>query len=332
MDVPTAVCRLPGCGGPSSSVCINGLAFDECPNVRPEAEVEVTSGSSEPAPDVVSTGRSAALSLAEADAFLRSDGGTLLAVIAGPDVGKTTLIATIYELARRGGLQGLGFAGSETIRGLEERCFLSRAASERDEADTQRTPTGVGVVFVHLRLALPGGRRMNLLLSDRSGEHFDDAVDEPGRFGEFVELRRADGILLLLDAERLERSHHAEIANVRKLMLAMSHAELLTGRAIHLVITKADRLDGEARFAVVNQRAQALVDEFGRRFSSVVVRLHFTFCRAAAGSSTFGRGVGELVIANVPAEIPRRFVTKLFSPTGGGGTALDRLMHAVSAQ
>ncbi len=55
---------------------------------------------------------------------------TLLYVVAGPhESGKTTLIASIWELFSISSLADFIFAGSKTLAGLERRCHYSRTSS-----------------------------------------------------------------------------------------------------------------------------------------------------------------------------------------------------------
>ena len=65
------------------------------------------------------------MSAEEADAFLRMRRAQVIALVGGNDVGKTTLLASLYELAHRDMLRDCRFAGSETLRAFEARCFLS---------------------------------------------------------------------------------------------------------------------------------------------------------------------------------------------------------------
>lgn len=323
---PTRGCRLPGCGGPAQGVCINDLPFDECPDVVPIGDV---AGQVEEraAPDMVVTGRTVAMSLAEADAFLRANGGTLLALVAPPGTGKTTLSATIYELALRERLIGLGFAGSETITAFEERCFLSRLSSPTDEPETLRTPGSAPVAFLHIALALDDGRRLELLLTDRSGEHFDEALNQPERFGQFPEFGRADAVLMLVDAARLDRAHHAEVNQVRKLVIGLGQAGRLDNRRLVLVVTKSDKVPAD-RWAVVEERIDKLREDSARRAPTADISIHYTACRARPGSAEVGEGIGDLILANVATPGAREFSTTLWNP-GSGGTPLDRLQFTV---
>jgi hypothetical protein len=319
IDLATARCAQPGCGGPISGVCINQIPFDECPNViASDDAISEPLVVSDAAPDLIATGRTGELSLEEADAFLRSNGGIVIAIVAGPEAGKTTLAAAIYELLYRGRLEGFGFAGSETIKGFEERTFDSRVASEELKATTLRTPRAGPMIFLHLKLSVPDGRIVDLLLSDRSGEHFDRALDAPAQFGDFKEVERSDVLL---------KNHQIEIARLRKLVIALTQAGHLTGKIVHAVVTKADLLTGETDLPIVKQRAKIVVDELARRSPTAVVKLHVTGCRPIKGAAVFGNGIRPLLEALIPKTEVREFRTTYWNP-GTGGTALDKLMFA----
>lgn len=332
-DLSQEVCRQPGCGGPVSGVCINQLSFDECPDVIASVDVEPTEATpGEAEPDTVSTGRTGVLSSEEADAFLRAHGGLVVAVVAAPDAGKTTLASAIYDLLRRDLLNGFGFAGSETIKGLEERCFDSRVASGEDRPVTLRTPRASPLNFIHLKIAVPDGRQLNFLLSDRSGEHFDRALNTPAQFAEFHEIGRADAIMLLVDGQKLATSHQAEVAGARKLIMALAQAGYLANKTIHLVVTKTDLIDGASHRAAVEQRAAALAQEVQRRGEKTLLEVHLIACRARKGQSSFGEGVHRLIAANVPKISDRSFVTTCWTPNTKSTSSLDRLMFVTRWQ
>ena len=192
MDLDAYTCRVPGCKGPRSGVCINGLSFDECPDVIPiedAVQTEDVRAIAETLPnagEMVQTGGVSSLDAAACDALLRARGGTVVGVVAGPEVGKTTMIATMYELIHRGRMPAFRFAGSETLRGYEERCHLARMASNGVSSDTPRTPTSAKLSFTHLRLATSSGIK-DVIFSDRSGEHFDNVLASPsGIVGTFT--------------------------------------------------------------------------------------------------------------------------------------------------
>jgi len=244
---------------------------------------------------MIATGGARSLDAAACDALLRARGGTVVGIVAGPEVGKTTMIATMYELVHRGRMKSFKFAGSETLRGYEERCHLARMSSNGAKADTTRTRTADQLSFTHLRLATSSGIK-DIIFSDRSGEHFDNVLDRPSEIFKFSELQRADAILLLVDLEQLYKSPHQPKSQVRRLFLAMEQTGLLVGKSVTFVGTKADLLESpnaaeDARLALTE-----LAAELGRRSSG---GLHVASCciasRAKAGSVRIGEGLEDLL-------------------------------------
>lgn len=269
MDLSAMGCTVPGCGGPRSGVCINGLSFDECPDVAPVSdeteseqsatEEEASMQSESPAPagrSMTRTSEGASLNAGSCDALLRQRGGTVVGIVAGPDAGKTTMIATIYELLHRRKLDGYCFAGSETLRGYEERCHLARVASNREKPDTFRTPTQAKLNFTHLRIRTATAVT-DVVFSDRSGEHFDNVLNQPAQLSEFAELVRADVILVLVELDRLASNPHPIISYARRLVMGMRQYGLLESKILRLVGTKADRLN-EKR--VLDEAVASLTD------------------------------------------------------------------------
>ena len=305
-DPATMACRLSGCGGPRSGVCINNLPFDECPDVAEIGEeVEADERSAEPITQPVTLPGARSLGIPACDALLRQRGGTVVGIVAGPDVGKTTLIATIYELLHRKRMPSFGFAGSETLRGHEERCHLARLSSNASNPDTRRTPVGVGLEFIHLRIAASGGMR-DVLFADRSGEHFQAALSRPAEIEGFAELHRADAVVLLVDLARLVSDTHVTVSGVRRLFLAMDQGGVLAGRIVMLVGTKADVAMPSPRSRKAAREMTALADELdGRAGGRFAIGRHVVACRARGGSSAIGEGLEQLLTALLAQSPPR---------------------------
>ncbi|MCY0854990.1 hypothetical protein OMK73_15455 [Cupriavidus sp. D39] len=245
-------------------------------------------------------------------------------MVAGPDAGKTTMIATIYELLHRGRLDGYRFAGSETLRGYEERCHLARIASNRETPDTPRTPRRAQLNFTHLRVATDAGIA-DLVFSDRSGEHFDTVLDYPTQIAEFAELARADAILLLVELDRLAATPHPCVSYLRRLVMAMSQCGLLEGKILRVVGTKADRLNSAA---LIERTTAALMDLAGdltrRANCDVAIRPLVTASRRGPGNGGSGRGLKELLDDILAAEEPGSFRLSKIVPAQM--TEMDALM------
>ncbi len=305
-DPATLGCRLPGCSGPRSGVCINSLPFEECPDVVPfEGGDEAQERPADLNEQAVALPGGRNLDAASCDALLRERGGTVVGLVASPDAGKTTLVATIYEMLHRRRMAAFGFAGSETLRGYEERCYLARLSSNAARPDTQRTPRGLGVTFTHLRVAAPGGLR-DVMFSDRSGEHFEDALARPAEIGGFPELRRANMVALLVDLARLVRDTHVTVSHARRLFMAMDQGGLLDGKKVLLVGTKADLAIPNPRSMKAQRELAAVGDELDRRAAGrFATGRHVIACHARRGSTVIGDGV-EPLLAELLARPPMR--------------------------
>lgn len=312
-DLASLGCQRPGCGGPRSGVCINNLPFEECPDVaewsEDEPDDQPLEAVVEPASQVVLLPGGRSLDAQACDALLRQRGGKVVALVAAPDVGKTTLIATMYELLHRRRMAALGFAGSETLRGYEERSHLTRLASNGAKPDTQRTSVSTPLNFTHLRVATPD-HVSDVVFSDRSGEHFENALARPAAIADFAELHRADSLVLLVDLVRLVGETHLTLSSVRRLFLALDQNGLLAGRRLLLVGTKADLAIPTPRSKKAERALADLETELNRRAAGrFTIGRHVIACRAQAGSTEFGVGMerllAELLENSGPAQIAR---------------------------
>ena len=187
------------------------------------------------------------MSAEEADAFLRMRRAQVIALVGGNDVGKTTLLASLYELAQRNLLRECWFAGSETLRAFEERCFLSRSASGRPEPDTERTSRQSKLKLLHIRFIVDAAS-VDLVLSDRAGESYvTDMLDAPQTSLEMPELSRSDCMSLLVDGKELATPdrRQLQIARVRRLWMSLLQTGIVRERlAVQVVFTKLDILQG----------------------------------------------------------------------------------------
>lgn len=295
--VDRRVCRLSGCGGPASGVCINNLSFDECPDVLDLGTLEddvPRVSLARPDRDFVVVPGGHALDAAACDALLRQRGGTVIGLVAGPEVGKTTLIGLMYELLVRRRMAAFGFAGSDTLRGYNERCYLARTATNAVSADTLRTPALDKLSFTHLRIA-SGSAKLDVVFSDRSGEHFERVMDQPNEIAGFQELQRADVILLLVDLTELLREPNLQFSHMRRWTMAMAQNGMLEGKAVFLVGTKADvavKTPGSRRAV---KALNNLADDLSRRTRGVPILPRTVACRPRKGSTEVGAGVEALL-------------------------------------
>lgn len=331
MDLNSYRCTLAGCKGPQSGICINDLAFEECPdlilieNEQEEANQDIAEDLVQSVErSLVSTLNSGSLDAVSCDALLRERGGIVVGVVAGPEVGKTTMISTIYEMVHRGKIKCARFAGSETLRGYEERCHLARMSSNRSVPDTPRTPTWAKLSFTHLKVLTSSGIK-ELIFSDRSGEHFDNILDKPNGIMEFSELVRADVLLVLVDTEQLLKSPHVPTSRIRRLVMAIDKNVSLVGKSVRLVGTKSDL----ASSSTDRQRAQQALDDLAkdlrRRTADRVSILPLLIAtRPKQGSKEMAEGLEELLHYILSSEPVLPYVAEHAWPNSV--TELDALM------
>ncbi|MDN7752663.1 TRAFAC clade GTPase domain-containing protein [Burkholderia gladioli] len=299
-QAPTGNCTTAGCNAPLDR-CIEGLSLEECPNFVIGEEVEEVSidtrRQDEPETVVRISRGGRALSVDEADdCMLSAPSGRRLAVIClvgVPDSGKTTLLASLYEIVRRNLAAELGFVGSETIQGFEERCHLSRLTSENETPDTPRTSRELQ--FLHLSvLAKQTGTRVELFMTDRRGEQFQDVLDRPALSETLTEVRRGDNIGFLLDGEHLIDPDRRESAISKVVRLAMALKTVVRqSTGVQLVVTKRDKIHGNDDETFVRKRVETVSEILSGIFGTGIrFSLHYTAARDLDGNSN---GMSELL-------------------------------------
>jgi hypothetical protein len=299
-EAPTGKCTTAGCNAPVDR-CIEALTPEECPNfvVGPEIDEVLTDiGRLDEQETVVRVSRGGrALPIDEADeCMLSAPLGRRLAVIClvgVPDCGKTTLLASLYEIVRRNLATGLGFVGSETIQGFEERCHLSRLASESESPDTPRTSRELQ--FLHLSvLAKQTGARVELFMADRRGEQFQDVLDRPVLSETLAEVRRGDSVAFLLDGEHLVDADKRESAISKVVRLAMAlKTAVRQSTTVQLVVTKHDKIQGHDDETLVRNRVEAVSAKlFGIFGAGIRCSLHYAAARDLEDGSN---GMPELL-------------------------------------
>ena len=265
------------------------------------------------------------MSTEEADAFLRMRRAQVIALVGGNDVGKTTLLASLYELAQQDLLRDCWFAGSETLRAFEARCFLSRAASGRLEPDTERTSRHSKLKLLHIRFIVDSAS-VDLVLSDRAGESYvTDMLNAPRTSLEMPELSRSDCMSLLVDGKELATPdrRQLQIARVRQLWMSLLQTGVVRERlAVQIVLTKLDILQGSSEKDAGLTAFSELVEEIRARGSSKMLDLtvHQIASRPAPGGTLkFGTGLESLLRTWMPVR-----ETTTYRDPGVKVTARDR--------
>jgi hypothetical protein len=237
----------------------------------------------------------ATVTLAEAPAFINLYGGnelssedaegvtlrspTHVVVFAGAAAsGKTTMLASIYERLNQGRFAGFLFAGSRSLLGFEQICYLNRLACGGIRPDTLRTVPSDEAVFYHLALRSrePSAQRRHVLLSAISGELFRLAKNSREDCERLTFLRRANTIVVLVDGARLadpaQRTNaQSEAASILESFL---DAKMVGRRCrVEFVFSKLDRAVEAGRTAI--DFLSTTEEKFAARFRGRVPNLGF---------------------------------------------------------
>ena len=226
-------------------------------------------------------------------------------VVAGPvKCGKTTLLTSLYELFQWGRVAGYLFAGSNTLPALEQRCYLSRMASENLVPDTQRTPyKGPEPDYVHMRIciATASPKPLDFLFTDVSGEMFDHARDSTEECKELTFIRRAGNFLLLLDSEKgvTVDKRWAMALEAKTILRSCIDSEMLASDCvINIVWSKFDYFVAAVDQEEHRRFREETVKDFQSTFGHRVAHLQFSEIAARptkAPQLGFGYGVPALL-------------------------------------
>jgi hypothetical protein len=188
-----------------------------------------------------------ALTQAEVDQFLLWRSARFVTIVGDFDSGKTTLICALYDKFLRGSFAGHLFGGSRTLVGLEKKSHHSRIDSGRLSPDTLRTSLADGLKFFHLSL-VPNEdlqSRIELMLSDRAGEQYQNARNNSAAVSELIEVKKAQYVVLLMDGGRIVDPTHRSngMQSVRQTLRAFLDGGALSETSrVQVVTTKIDLL------------------------------------------------------------------------------------------
>ncbi len=285
-DLSNLICQQPGCPLSTSGTCLE--AFDDphdCPHVKegaknPQQDSDEDEGTDEAAAltsDWNPVGGGYELTVDEASRVTAEHEAKVIVLAGEPDAGKTTLLATIYELFSKGDVPGYSFAGTQTILAFERACFPSRTASGNLKAVTDRT-RHMRPRFYHLSLREAGETRTrkHLLIGDISGEVFQRASDNQAEAEKLGYLKRADVFVLMLDGDKIQsRTERQELAQRASLIFrALLKAGMLTKESkVQVLVSKYDCFDpadtNSAEFLA--HLKQDLESRYAKEFESYVV-------------------------------------------------------------
>lgn len=271
-------CDYPGCQVLESGSCLLSHPDpDACPHFGDVAQSAIAdAGDGAPsgeaaisqAPDSAARLFSAGLELGVEDAaeVMRARYTHLVGILGSSAAGKTCFLLSLYLMASRGRLpKGYLFAGSRTLPGFEARARLLRmwkgGPLPEKLADHTRLVDPRQPGFVHLALREAGGakRVYDVLLTDLPGEWTANLVNRAATSSRFRFLRRADGIVLVVDGPVLSSAtRHAELQRSRHLLDRLVHSvgvDVTT--PLVLLVSKCDRLQMQRPAAISDLEGHA---------------------------------------------------------------------------
>jgi len=159
--------------------------------------------------------------------------------------GKTTIEVMTYQIFLCNTFKDLIFAGSLSLKGFEERAINMRIESGKSEPDMERTSINVVNKYLHLAIKnIAINNIHNLLLTDISGEEFENCCNNPALMGsKFRNLQLAKSICFVLDGERLIDvfKRNAALSQVMQFIQTTLDAKLVKHNTlICILLTKYD--------------------------------------------------------------------------------------------
>jgi hypothetical protein len=223
-------------------VCLEGHKKD-CPHLLPDEEPQTAAEAVE-APRTVIQERhrfpsGEKLILAEASRLLNGRPVRVVLCAGAHKSGKTTFIALIGEMFRKGTFTEYEFAGSDTLCGFERASWRATIESGAESPDTERTFRVENDTFFHL-LVRPSERTsgpLELLVSDLSGETYPEALASQPVCASQQALVRADHLVLFIDGKSIidNAKRHAECDNA-KTFLARVQSVMHRPKALHVQV------------------------------------------------------------------------------------------------
>lgn len=278
MSEAASVCRIADCPVRVTGKCVRRFdPVDSCPDFGPQDDIskgiatvdEAPTQQSRPEPVRLPSGE--IMHLLDAAQLQRTEIPRIIAVVGEQQAGKSTLIASIYQLFCKGPVAEHWFAGSETLCAFSKRHHLSLLSSNRTVPTTPRTSRGDPVGFLHLKLRpIRGGSILHLLISDRSGEAFDAARTDTSLISKLVEIQQASRVCFLFDGARLlEADQRASYTRRFRQMIRALHdnGALKQGVPIEILTTKIDRIQSSPQadkiLPILLDHEVRLVTDFG---------------------------------------------------------------------
>ena len=295
-DDAVVVCANPDCRVAESGRCVEGFELVACPRYGRDADEGVDKeGLAETGVESIQLASANALTPSQASGLLRAEDARVIAILGPLKSGKTSLIASLYDLFQAGPVMEIEFSRSRTLHAFERACHNARSASRRHEPDMSRTRRG-GVSFYHLEIGGgAAGDGLALIMGDRSGEEYREVADDASIASTFSEVVRADSITVLVDGERLldaGKRHNLRSEIILMLQALHDGDGLRVGSRLALVLTKLDAVQDSAYAEQAVCYFTRLLDHLRGLFAEALSSIEPFRIAASPKTDTLERGTG----------------------------------------
>lgn len=295
-DVVIIRCANPDCRVSETGRCVEGLDIDSCPHYGQEADIEdesfnETDGDAEDLNIVLPSAET--LTVEEATRVLCQGEARVIAVIGPTESGKTSLVASLYDLFQEGPVGEVVFSRSRTLIAFEHTCHDARSVSRRSTPHVSRTPHG-SASFYHIEVGV-GGTRVGLLLGDRAGEEYRSAADDVSVVSGFSEVMRADTLTVLIDGGRLIDTgarHNLKNDIVMMLQGFSEGGGLRKTTRLALVLTKIDLVNRSENSDKALKDFESLAVKIQKLFGDALSEIGLFQIAASPSSAELERGTG----------------------------------------
>jgi hypothetical protein len=332
MNATAPICSYRGCEVGTDGTCALGHdPVESCENYAADVEpIEEVEEPEEPrAITPVRIWASNKMSLADYSALSRRRRLRTVALVGEKEVGKTTLLCSIYAMFCRGPFADLTFAGSETLLGFAKLQAFAMLSSGRSSPTAPRTSMHDLLAFFHLALARKRGDLIDLMIADRSGEAYEAARTFTDHIRTLDEFRLADRVCFLLDGGRLasKSDRTAYTRNFRQMINALhDNGALVRANAVEILSTKMDimRRGDASDIHYLSDFQARVVSDFAKK--GLAISSHEICALPKADRACGIVGLDDLIRrwtepASLPDVTPR--------PVTGARRQIDRLLSRV---
>lgn len=275
-------CPNPDCRVAETGKCVEGFEIGECPHqkgaVAAPAPSDIKSdesaiGETKPSDIPISSG--SVLTVDKATDVLCAGPTRVITIIGPAESGKTTLALSLYEAFQHSPFGLWSFSGSLTLPAFEERLHLSRVECGNTMPHTPHTSRSDGLGFLHLAICNDESGRLDLLISERSGEFYTAVANSEEECENLYEVSRSDYVILLVDGKGLASdARHGVKSEIIMMVATLVEAGILgSAHRVGVVLSKYDYVKAHANMKRIEDDFADLVETIQKRFGKGLAQI-----------------------------------------------------------